>query len=585
MRHARASTPLRTLIQNRSLTRLHRRLLCSADLHPASRAAAAAASSSASAHTAPAAFVDDQFAPSAGPPLLSDFGAPWEDGYLAHKATEPGHWLDDPTLDPTASVEQPLLDVFGNEVRHCYGRLDEAYVVGAQSWREVLDRGPPAGMSDAEKLQWRQEVDELHSVDMAVEEYRNKFVQLGTTTSEEDGGGGGEAAKTGKKRLTTDEMLGRRLSQRQILGAQWFQLMAKDISHDLSLWALPKAERLPPPAAESANGAETAATAVERKKASPKSMAALLCNSIASPRNVALDAIDRVLGVEGPPPPEPQELLHAAKKGLTEEEQQRLLQQQQQQRAWQQQRLENMKEPVALAALLEAQRRVAALPRDAKPGAVRQALRMMGTNAEQPATEKAVVRNILRGYRTKLQKEQRRAEKKRMKQQQQARAAVAAGSEAGAPTEQAAASKAAASKAAASKAAASETEEAGPSEERQVLGDDMYLRFNAERSLETAYFALLRDRISTLSEQLSAMTISFVTSKVVAPEHVDGMRLDSACHGLTAAVAMQFTRDAIERHRQQRLHQRKQEAAFAEERAKELPQGQRVTRKEGSLLW
>ena len=51
MRHARASTPLRTLIQNRSLTRLHRRLLCSADLHPASRAAAAAASSSASAHT------------------------------------------------------------------------------------------------------------------------------------------------------------------------------------------------------------------------------------------------------------------------------------------------------------------------------------------------------------------------------------------------------------------------------------------------------------------------------------------------------------------------------------------------------
>ena len=71
-------------------------------------------------------------ASSAGPPpLLSDFGAPWEEGFLAEKAVEAKTFLDETFPEALPHyAEKPLVDVFGNEVRLCYGQLQEASLAG-----------------------------------------------------------------------------------------------------------------------------------------------------------------------------------------------------------------------------------------------------------------------------------------------------------------------------------------------------------------------------------------------------------------------------------------------------------------------
>ena len=71
-------------------------------------------------------------------------------------------------------------DVLGNPVVLGFPRCADVSAAGGSSenWREVLAAGAPPGLSPEEERQWRQEVSELHSIDLAVSEYRARYAQV-----------------------------------------------------------------------------------------------------------------------------------------------------------------------------------------------------------------------------------------------------------------------------------------------------------------------------------------------------------------------------------------------------------------------
>ena len=449
------------------------------------------------------------------PPLLSDFSSPYDEEFLAPT------FLDAPR-ERVDSDRARLCDVFGNEVRLFHPFAADARRVGlGDSWSEVLEAGAPKGLTVAELRQWKQEVMELHSIDLAVAEYRSKFAQTVATES-----------------LTPNQLLERKMAQREVLGAGWFQELASDVYQDLAYWVLRDPRT---------SGSSVLPRTIRRDGL----LGHLVGHSIASPRNVALDAVGRLLGGEiseeqampASMAPLPQKTQSIPSKQQQKQQQQQPAQQQQQghdleqRRQWHRQRQEELMEPEAIEALLNARERLQALPMNAMPNDVRQAMLLLGEREADSKGERRKITKALRGLERRQQKQQRDLSSgvKRVSGGSPDAPAVGLG--------------------------------AGPvvETERSVLGNDVYLRWRSDTALMDTYEDLQRARLVTLSEQLATVTIGIITSRMMQPTRDGGEKLDAMCVAVMDAISVQYTRDVIERFRQQQLDVAMTNVAWAED--------------------
>ena len=235
-----------------------------------------------------------------------------------------------------APDEHGALDVLGNPVVLYYPRCSEAPSLSPwnattrTSWREMLELDPPVGLSEREQRQWRQEVLELHSIDIAVAEYRSRYAQVQTRT-----------------KLTSSELLDRRSSQREMVSAGWFTKVAAQLHADMLVWA----------------SGESPSELRKRSKVPTATLGALLNDSTSGPRDVALDAVRRLMTKSK------EEGDHEGDSSLLE-------------------------------ALLAAEQRVLALPREAKPQDVRRAIELVGAHGTPAAqTERATLARQIRSAR------------------------------------------------------------------------------------------------------------------------------------------------------------------------------------------
>lgn len=113
-----------------------------------------------------------------------------------------------------------LYDVHGKHVVPFFAPLASADEAGTahSTWRGVLECGVPADATPAEARQWRQEINELMSVDIAADDYRQRYIEMRT----ERGG-----------RTPVNVLLERHMTQRQLVEAGWFNLTATRILADL----------------------------------------------------------------------------------------------------------------------------------------------------------------------------------------------------------------------------------------------------------------------------------------------------------------------------------------------------------------
>eukprot|EP00900_Chrysochromulina_parva_P001934 jgi/Chrpa1/11741/Chrysochromulina_OHIO_Genome00022678-RA len=242
------------------------------------------------------------------------------DAYIELQSTASASVQTSSTHTRAAPDERGALDVLGNPVVLYYPRCSEAPSLSPwnattrTSWREMLDVDPPVGLSEREQRQWRQEVLELHSIDIAVAEYRSRYAQVQTRT-----------------KLTSSELLDRRSSQREMVSAGWFTKVAAQLHADMLAWA----------------SGESPSELRKRSKVPTATFGALLNDSTSGPRDVALDAVRRLIA-------KPREA------GV----------------------------PHVLEALLAAEERVLALPREAKPQDVRRAIELLRSTYEKNLSER-----------------------------------------------------------------------------------------------------------------------------------------------------------------------------------------------------
>ncbi|KOO26739.1 RNA polymerase [Chrysochromulina tobinii] len=254
------------------------------------------------------------------------------DAYIELQSTASASVQTSSTHTRAAPDERGALDVLGNPVVLYYPRCSEAPSLSPwnattrTSWREMLDVDPPVGLSECEQRQWRQEVLELHSIDIAVAEYRSRYAQVQTRT-----------------KLTSSELLDRRSSQREMVSAGWFTKVAAQLHADMLAWA----------------SGESPSELRKRSKVPTATFGALLNDSTSGPRDVALDAVRRLIA-------KPREA------GV----------------------------PHVLEALLAAEERVLALPREAKPQDVRRAIELVGAHGTPAAqTERATLARQIKSAR------------------------------------------------------------------------------------------------------------------------------------------------------------------------------------------
>lgn len=360
-------------------------------------------------------------------------------------------------------------DVYGERIVLRYPRCSEApssstYGVEDQrDWRQVLNAGPPASLSEGEARQWRQEVKELHTIDEAVAEYRERYAQV-----------------ENRNKLAPTELLDRRMTQREIVSAGWFTKLAARLRSDLVDWASGEAPRVS-----------------EVRKRSQLPMAAfgaLVTGSSSGPRDVALEALRRELtrytaetagcaeaasgGATSPPSSSA-----AAAEGSA------LVI-----RATKSENVAAARRPEARAAMRAAESRVRALPRDAKPAQVRRALELVGPSGSPSAqTERAMLQKLL-----KQQGGAGGGSAKRTRRRAEETVAAPKG---------------------ASATAGAAAPSAEPSIEPRLPGD-LHARWAAEQQLLASYDTLLPKRLEELAEHLSAITLNHVTSRrEPSPEH------------------------------------------------------------------
>jgi DNA-directed RNA polymerase len=393
------------------------------------------------------------------------------DAYIELQSTASASVQTSSTHTRAAPDERGALDVLGNPVVLYYPRCSEAPSLSPwnattrTSWREMLDVDPPVGLSECEQRQWRQEVLELHSIDIAVAEYRSRYAQVQTRT-----------------KLTSSELLDRRSSQREMVSAGWFTKVAAQLHADMLAWA----------------SGESPSELRKRSKVPTATFGALLNDSTSGPRDVALDAVRRLIA-------KPREA------GV----------------------------PHVLEALLAAEERVLALPREAKPQDVRRAIELVGAHGTPAAqTERATLARQIKSARNgKVGKRRRQA--------------VVA------PAEAAAAGAAEADASAGSEAAATAEGGATPAEPdlRSVLGDDIYCRWAAETQLRSTYEKNLSERLEKLAEHLAAISLNHVTSELLQPSEVEGVQLTRLAIELATMVQSHYQREDLVRYRSEQLRE------------------------------
>jgi hypothetical protein len=126
--------------------------------------------------------------------------------------------------NPFRRGPEHVRDVFDRPVVLHYPRLAESTATANGSsytytWQDVLAAGAPTWLPENEARQWRQEVIELYSVDEAVRAYRERYAQVET-----------------RHRLSSGEILERRLSQRELISAGWFQKLSERLRQDMRDW-------------------------------------------------------------------------------------------------------------------------------------------------------------------------------------------------------------------------------------------------------------------------------------------------------------------------------------------------------------
>ena len=168
-------------------------------------------------------------------------------------------------LEQTASSSYLIgEDVLCQPVELSFPRCASAACVAARRWQDVLSAGAPSDLNATKRLQWLQEVSELHAIDQAVENFRTKYGQ-------ENGEG---------VRVSSSEMLERRRPQRELLNAGWLKRLASELKANLAACAACDKPRL------RTHGDGRIAF---------KTLSSLLADSCASPRAVAMDAVRRKL--------------------------------------------------------------------------------------------------------------------------------------------------------------------------------------------------------------------------------------------------------------------------------------------------
>lgn len=135
----------------------------------------------------------------------------------------------------------------------------------ARSWRSVLVAGAPERLHPSEVQQWRQEVSELHSLDMAVGEYYARWAQVDSSST-----------------ISSTELLERRLLRREVLHAGWLRRLVAHLHDDISAYARGDKAQL-----SAQNGGRRVSVTT----------LAQLSGSLASPRCVAHETLHQRLSV------------------------------------------------------------------------------------------------------------------------------------------------------------------------------------------------------------------------------------------------------------------------------------------------